>query len=64
MSVSGGGFKTKVVLGCKMVLDLAEEADGQEGGANNDMEAVEACGHKEGGAVDAVGNCEGGFVVF
>lgn len=28
------------------------------------MEAVEACGYKEGGAVDSVGNCERGFVVL
>lgn len=47
-----------------MVLDLSEQADGEECRANNDMEAVEAGCYKKGGTIDAVCDGEGGFIVL
>ena len=47
-----------------MILDLSEQADSQECGADDDVEAMEPCCYEEGGAVDPVGDCEWGFVVF
>ena len=64
MSVSGGCFKTEVMFRCKVVLDLSEKADGQEGGSDDDVEAVEACCYEESRAINPVGDGERGFVVF
>jgi len=49
---------------CKVVLNLSEQANCQEGGSDDDVKAVEACCHEEGRAVNSVGDGEGGFVVF
>lgn len=64
MSISSCCFKPEVVLSGEVVFNLSEKAHGKEGRANNDMEAVEASGYKEGGAVNPVGNSERGFIVF
>lgn len=47
-----------------MVESLTEKADGKECGANNDMEAMKACGYKECGTINPVCDSKGGFVVF
>jgi len=48
----------------EVVTNLAKEADGEECGANEYMESVEAGGYEECGTVDPVCNCKGGFMVF
>ena len=64
MSVSGGCLEAKVVLGCEVVLYLAEETDGKEGGANDNVEAMESGGNEEGSPINTVGDCEGRLIIL
>ena len=57
MPIPGCRFKAKVVVRFKVTRPYAEEAYDQKAGANDHMEAVEACRHKESRAVDPT--CEG-----
>lgn len=53
-----------MVLSGKVVLDLSEQAYGKEGGADDNVETMEASSYEEGGAIDAVRNGEWGFVIL
>src|SRR5688500_10177945 len=50
--VPGGRLEPEMLLGGEVALVGADQADGQEDGADDDMGAVEAGRHEEGGAVD------------
>jgi len=62
--VPGGGFETDVLFGREMALQHADQADGQEDRADDDVEAVEAGRHEERRAIDVAGKAEGGVAVF
>src|SRR6266851_1487523 len=64
MPVPGRGLEPEMMLGLEMAGPCPEEADDQEGGADDDMEAVEARRHEEGGGIDAILEMEGGVAVF
>lgn len=49
--VPGSAFETEVMVGGEVTFDDAEEYDGQHGGAQNHVEAVEASQHVEQRAV-------------
>ena len=51
--------KPKWWSGLKWPLGGAPEADHQEAGADDDVEAVEARRHEEGRGIDALGEAEG-----
>src|SRR6202790_498521 len=64
MPIPGGEFEAEM-LGWREVPGIGpDQADGQEDGADQHMEAVEAGRHEEGGAVDIAGEPEGGVAYF
>ena len=64
MSVSGRGFKSKVVGGGEVMGDNPEKTHNKECCADNDVGSVESCCNKEGRAIDAIGDGEWGNFVF
>src|SRR5687768_12897227 len=58
MPVPGGGLEAEMLFRPEMALQRADQADGQEDGADDDVGAVEAGRHEEGGAVDVAGKVE------
>src|SRR5688500_3020353 len=64
MPVPGGGLEAEMLLRGEVALHRADQADGQEDRADDNVEAVEAGRHEEGGAVDAAAEREGGVGVF
>ena len=48
----------------KWPLQRADQADGQEDRADDDVEAVEAGRHEEGRAIDVAGKAKGRVAVF
>src|ERR1700712_119943 len=64
MPVPGRRLEAEVMVRLEMPGPGAEPADDQEGGADDDMEAVEAGRHEEGRGVDAVLEGEGGVAVL
>src|SRR5690606_30276548 len=62
--VPGGRLEPEVLLGREVALVGAEQADAQEDGADDDMEAVEARRHEEGRAVDIALKVERGVDIF
>ena len=64
MPVPGGEFEAEM-LGRREVPGIgAEQADQQEHGADQHVEAVEAGRHEEGGAVHVAGEAERGVGIF
>src|SRR3984893_11055318 len=62
--VPGGEFEAEM-LGRGEVAGIgADQADGQEDGADQDVETVEAGRHEEGRAIDVAGEAERGMGVF
>ena len=53
-----------MVVRLEMPLDGAHQADEQEDGADDDVEAVEAGRHVEGRGIDVVAEAERGMGVF
>lgn len=53
MPIPSGRFKAEMAFRCEMPLDRADQADKQEGGADNHMEAMEAGGQEEGRRINA-----------
>ena len=45
--VPGSAFKTEVIVGSEVTANQAEQNDGKEGGAQNNVEAVETSEHVE-----------------
>ena len=68
MPVPGGGFEAEMLLWREMAGERAEQADDQEDGSDDDMEAVEAGRHEEGRAIDVAAivaaEGEGGMGIF
>src|SRR5262245_524404 len=62
--IPGGRLEAEVLLGCEMARQRAEQAHGEEQGADDDVRAVEAGGHEESGAVDVAGILEAGMRVL
>src|SRR6478672_12365979 len=58
--VPGGEFEAEVLGGREVALERARQAHDQEDRADDDMRAVEAGRHEEGGAVDVAAEVEGG----
>ena len=58
MPVPGCSLEAEVMFGLEMTLDGAQQADQQEGRADDHMGAVEAGGHEECRRVDAIGEIE------
>ena len=58
MPVPGGRLEPEMMIGLEVALDRPEEADGQEAGPDDDMEAVETGRHVEGRGIDAVPETE------
>src|SRR6185295_5292172 len=54
MPVPGGRLEAEMLLRGEMPLVGADQADGEEDGADDDMEAVEAGRHEEGRGIDIV----------
>ena len=57
MPVPGCGFEAEVLLRREVALLRADQADGQEDGADDHVEAVEAGRHEEGRTVDVAAPC-------
>src|SRR5437879_5253468 len=64
MPVPGRRLEADMMIGLELALDGADQADGEEGGADDDMEAVKASRHEEGRGIDAVGEAERRMAVF
>src|SRR6266849_4482011 len=64
MPVPGGEFEPEMLLRGEMAGIGAGEADDQEDGADQHVEAVEAGRHEEGRAIDIAGEREGGVAVL
>src|SRR6266545_608123 len=68
MPVPGGGLEAEMLRRLEMTGERAEQADGQEDGADDDMKAMEAGRHEEGRAVDVAAivaaEGEGGVGIF
>src|ERR1700716_4661922 len=64
MPVPGGEFEAEMLGRAEMPGIGADQADDQEDGADQHMEAVEAGRHEEGRAVDIAGDAEGSMAVF
>src|SRR3546814_3700040 len=62
--VPGRRLEAEVVIRLEVAGAGPEEADDEEDGADDHMEAVEAGRHVEGRGVDAVGETEGGVAVL
>ena len=64
MPVPGRGLEAEMMVRLEMTGPGPEEADDQEGRADDDVEAVEARRHEEGRGIDAAAEVEGGMAVF
>src|SRR3546814_5292917 len=64
MPVPGGRLEAEVVVRLEMAGIGPEQADDEEDGADEHVEAVEAGRHVEGRGVDAVGEAEGCVAVL
>src|SRR5688572_9594947 len=62
--VPGGEFEAEVMLDRQVADISADETDGEEDGAHEDMETMEAGRHEEGRPVDVAGEGEAGARVF
>src|SRR5215475_4387127 len=62
--VPGGKFEAEMLLRREVTSIGAEQADQQEDGADQHMEAVEAGRHEEGCAVDVAGEAERGVSIL
>src|SRR5690606_14091889 len=62
--VPGCRLEAEMVLRGEVPLDRAEQANREEDGADDDVEAVEAGRHVEGRRVDAAVEGEGRLVIF
>src|SRR3546814_17768694 len=62
--VPGGGLEAEMLFGGEVPLHRAEQADRQEDRSDDDVEAVEAGRHVEGGGVDAVLEAERRLVIL
>src|SRR5918994_6799516 len=64
MPVPGGELEAEVLGRREMLPVDAQEADREEDSADDDVGAVEARRHEEGGAVDVASESEGGVAVL
>src|SRR5579863_3507531 len=64
MPIPGCGLEAEMMIGLEVPGAGSEEADDEEGGSDDDVEAVEAGGHEEGRGIDAVLEVEGGVAVL
>src|SRR5215213_3376097 len=62
--VPGGELEAEMLRRRELSLGSADQADGQEYGADDDMRAVEAGRHEESRAVNVAFEAEGGVHVF
>src|SRR6185437_524255 len=64
MPVPGGGLEAEMMVRGEVARNGAEQAHGEEAGADDDVEAVEAGCHEEGRGVDAFAEAERGVAVL
>src|SRR6185312_2328738 len=64
MPVPGGEFETEMLRRREVAGVSAEQTHQQEDGADQHMEAVEACRHEEGRAIDVAGEAERRVMIF
>ncbi|KAH2775450.1 hypothetical protein KXW38_002127, partial [Aspergillus fumigatus] len=64
MPVPGGELEAEMLLRRELAGIGAQQADQQEDGSDQHMEAVEAGRHEEGRAVDVAGEVERGVCIF
>ena len=62
--VPGGGLEAEMLLRREVAAHGTDQAHGEEDGADDDVEAVEAGRHEEGRAIDVVGEAEAGMHVL
>src|SRR5687767_5780535 len=69
MPIPGGCLEAEMLIGPEMAGKRTEETDDEENGPDDDVEAVEARGHEEGGTIDiaavvaAEGECRMGIFI-
>lgn len=57
-------FKSKVVGLRKMKVNVTEKADQKKRSSDNNMKAMESCGHKKCCPINCVGNRKGGLKIL